>query len=325
VVETPAAAVLVTMPIVGVQLAQLSINPNVQLALRSGMANSLRVLVTDVLINSMVTLHRRRLGTAAVGVTVEFEITLVQIDMTTNYGEGAVNEMADKVAMQEPTFDAFIKASAASLGVLDQLDQMSVDIGAITMKQETTKSLPDPKQPPLPPAQGTSGTENAAIFSCIAAAMVCMAVVWRRNQLVGWLSRCKFPGDTTIADDSTPDPATNPMHNDPPTRMIRSHSSRERAVTREHLTTERRVEHEQKLSGITDVAERQQVTQAYEKEERLVEYQHEMENIQKDKERELLAQNNAASDQQHASIPVAAPVRAPSSAVVQAINQQAQI
>jgi len=275
VVETPAAAVLATLPIAGVSVAELSSNLNLQLALRSGVANALRIIVTDVLIKSMVALGRRRLGNGVAGVTVEFEITLVQIDMATKDGKGAVDEMTDKVATQAQTFDSFIKASAASLGVLDQMDQMSVDIGAITMKQGTVKSLPEPT-PPLPAAEADRSTVAVAYGVVGAGALVLMALCWVKVKTKQKLRRNSSAKGTPQLLRQLSD---NPMHEDKQTdsrletKPSRSISVQDRESDRKFDAGERLAEHEKNLRNLTGVMnkkKRQAAQDAYEAEERRI-------------------------------------------------------
>jgi hypothetical protein len=132
-VETPKAAVKTAMPMEGISVAELRSDVNLQLALRGGVAESLDVTTDDVQIASMSATTRRRL---AVGVSVEFEVAIPEASV------GAVVAMTEKIAMQATTFDAFIKAEAADLGVLDLVASLVVQAAAITAVQATIKMLP---------------------------------------------------------------------------------------------------------------------------------------------------------------------------------------
>ena len=146
-VETPKAAVTATLPMTGVSAAELLADANLQLALRGGVAQSLGVNTSFVVIAS-VTAAARRLSAApptrrhrhrrlsGSGVSVAFEVELATADA------GAVAEMAEKVSTQAATFHAFVKASAAELGVLDAVADLVVDAAAVTTEQAVTKTLP---------------------------------------------------------------------------------------------------------------------------------------------------------------------------------------
>ena len=146
-VETPKAAVTATLPMTGVSAAELLADANLQLALRGGVAQSLGVNTSFVVIASVTAAarrlssapparrhHRRRMSGS--GVSVAFEVELATADA------GAVAEMAEKVSTQAATFHAFVKASAAELGVLDAVADLVVDAAAVTTEQAVTKTLP---------------------------------------------------------------------------------------------------------------------------------------------------------------------------------------
>jgi hypothetical protein len=132
-VETPKAAVTVAMPMTGLTVQDLTTNLNLRLALRTGVATSLSVLVSDVSIKAMSNSTARRLNE---GVTVEFEIAIADAD------DGAVAEMEEKVDVQADTFEGFVQASAADLGVLADVASLSIESTAVTATQATVESLP---------------------------------------------------------------------------------------------------------------------------------------------------------------------------------------
>jgi hypothetical protein len=153
-VDVPAAEVAAVMPIAGVNAAQLAAEFNMQLALRSGLAASIGVVTDDVTITSMSAAlpgqaSRRLAGdalsndtaskfpTESHGTIVEFAIA------TTDVSVESAADMEVRIEMQAPTFDAFVQASAASLGVLGLFEGMRIDSDSVTMEQGTVKSLPD--------------------------------------------------------------------------------------------------------------------------------------------------------------------------------------
>jgi hypothetical protein len=132
-VEVPKAAVTTAMPMQGISVEDLAGDVNLQLALRGGVADSLGVETDDVKIASMTATTRRRLSA---GVEVVFEVAIAEASA------GAAAEMKAKIETQAETFDTFIKAKAADLGVLDSVATLVVEAAAISTEQAVTKTLP---------------------------------------------------------------------------------------------------------------------------------------------------------------------------------------
>jgi hypothetical protein len=139
-VTAPKAAVLLTVPVSGLSVVQFE-DKNVQLAMTAGVGWALQVDASRVVIVAstyiqVAGVNRHRHLSSGGHLSAELEIPTESTDAS------AVNAIEERIDVQKNTFVQFFKTKAAELGVLNIVQNASIDTTAISTEQATTKSLP---------------------------------------------------------------------------------------------------------------------------------------------------------------------------------------